>query len=274
MPLTVPRLYHGRVDRNTKAGTVVTASSTSHTLGSWASLINPVTFDAHQLALSIFDVGNSGTATEMLMNIGIGPTGGGSEQIIIPNLDVGAACQTTSQGGHGKYYDLPVFVKAGLSLSAQIQALISSDTARVRAWLIEHPLLPYTAARWFSYGESTAASRGTSVTGADESFGSWTQIGASNVTVLDHYLWTCGFDALGDTTQTAGVCRVEIGFGPNSSSITTIGSFDFPIFSSQETISGPIPPVPAVCPVPAASTLWARLNGTTAEARGIIIYAA
>lgn len=277
MGLFVPSLYKqtGVADLIAKAGVTVTGHATPHSLGAWTSLLDPVTFDTYALAIAFLNVGaGNAVATEMLFDVGVGPTGGGSEQVIIPNLDIGAAFTASSSGAASKAWVLPVYIKAGLRLSGRVRALITNDTVLVRAHLLPRPISDYIASRWFSYGESTAASRGTSVTAGSGSFGSWTQIGASNVTAIAHAMWQVGFDLLGDTSATSGVIRVQIGYGPDSSSITTIGSFDYFGPTTTEDLMGPFPSVPAYCNVAASSTLWARIDGTSAEARGVIIYAA
>lgn len=278
MPLVVPSLVRsiGLADLSAKAaGTTITASGTPHALGSWASVLDPVSFDAHALALKFRNVSTASTATEMLADLGIGPSGGGSEQIVIPDLDVGAAQTGTNEGSPGKTWVFPLFIKAGLRLSCRVRALIASDTVIVNAYLLEHPLLLADApGRWYAYGADQAASRGTSVTEGSGSFGSWTQIGASNVTVLPHTLWSGGYDHLGDTTITGGAKRIEFGYGPDSGSVTTIGAIEWYGIDGNEGLHGPFPSVPICCPVPAASTLWARIDGTSTEARGVILYAA
>src|SRR5688572_5686842 len=95
MPLALPPTALKEVQHNltatpsTSPGTQVTGAGTAHTKGSWASLIDPVPYDSHMLALAIFATSVSATQTDSLLDIGIGPSGGGSEQVILPNLLAG-----------------------------------------------------------------------------------------------------------------------------------------------------------------------------------------
>src|SRR3989304_2985366 len=116
----------------TAPGTLITANSTSHTKGSWTSCINPVDYDSYGLWIGLSETAAANTRTDMLLDIGIGPTGGGSEQVIVSNLICGWS-GTGSAGNTyaGRRFFLPIFIPRGVAVSARSQALLSSDPGGV-----------------------------------------------------------------------------------------------------------------------------------------------
>lgn len=158
-------------------GIQVVASGTAHTKGSYVSLVDPVTFDSHMLMLRIADIATTATNTDMLLDIAIGDTGGGNEQIILPDLLVGWTQAGNNRAGALQLY-FPVFIPKGKSVRARCQSSVVSDTADVLAVLYEGAALPWRAfAGCDAYGvNSSGDSSGTSHTpgntGAESSYAS------------------------------------------------------------------------------------------------------
>lgn len=146
-------------------GTLLTASGTSHVKGAWASLIDPLTFDVYWITLLFNNSFNAATDTAQLCDIGVGPTGGGTEQVVLPNLLVGHT-GSVNVWGFCSCVSLPMYVQAGKRISARIQALIVSDTISVLCHVWGGPTSPPWAVFQGAdaYGPVTATSRGAPIT--------------------------------------------------------------------------------------------------------------
>jgi hypothetical protein len=173
-------------------GVTVTASGSTHTMGSWAQLIagSSVTEDVWGILININSSFTSATRSDSLLNIGIDESGGTSYTVKIPYLLAGGA-NTYVLGG--LYYYFPIFIKAGSSIGAQIQSVTASRTARVWATLYGCPKHPETARAGSivtAFGVTTGSSNGTAITAGTTSDGSWTQIGSA--TTEPHWWWQLG----------------------------------------------------------------------------------
>jgi hypothetical protein len=273
MPLVLPpSLGHGgQAETNltaaSRVGTIVTASATSHVKGAWVSLIDPTSRPSYGVWVRASTVGAATTITGQLLDIGYGPTGGGSEQVLIPNLATGMAASTGSAAGFGKAWWFPVYIPAGVRVSARVQALIVSDTVLVEIFLHQFSLYPVSAGPVEPYGADTANSRGTSVTTGNGVFGAWAQLTAS--TLRPHRFWASAYDQLGDVSVANSESLLQLGTGPNASNVSII---------NQTVLSqGSAELVSAVfhlsyAPVPAGKPIFARIASGEAEARGVIAY--
>lgn len=272
MPLYIPPVIGGLGQTNltaaARSGTTVTASASANTKGSYSSLIDPTSKPSYGIWIRFLEVGNPATVTNILVDIAYGPTGGGNEQIVIPNLSAGGAPTGTDSGV--KSYWFPVYIPTGVRVSARCQASTGSDTVSVAVYLDQDPSYPWSLGSATAYGADTANSRGTSVTPGSGAFGSWTQIGAGTDPVQTHRAWTIGYDQLADTTIGTVDLIIEIGTGPDSANVTTIGSFTI-VQASNENISGPFPLI-CYAIVNAGGELWARIASGETEARGVIVY--
>lgn len=273
MPLVLPPSigHGGSLETNltaaSRAGTTVTASATPHTKGSWSSLIDPTSRPSYGVWVVVATVATTGTNTSLLVDIGYGPTGGGNEQVVLPDLDAGYVGLTSVV--RGRCYYFPVYIPTGVRVSARCQAVIASDTVVVGIYLEQDSLYPPAGGGVLAYGADTANSRGTSVTPASGAFGSWAQLTAS--TTRAHRFWAAGYDPLGDTSiATAGEVLVELGVGPDSSNVSRI----YAGTTAQTTAEALGPMFPLLCygPVPAARAIWARLASNETEPRGVIAY--
>lgn len=162
---------------STTPGTLVTAHATIHTKGNYSELFSATTLDTHLLSLMMVNTATAATATDMLLDIAIGPAA--SEQPIISNLLVGWSANTA---GTYKELHLPIYIPRGTRVSARCQALISADTIHVAAMLYQGASRPpwglYTACD--AIGVSTAASRGTGHTaGNTGAYSSYANIGST-----------------------------------------------------------------------------------------------
>lgn len=250
LPL-VGRFVGSNLTNSAQEGMLVTASSTAHVKGAWASLLDPTPRETHLLHLKIDSVASSNVLTSMLMDIAYGPTGGGNEQILIPDLDVGAAPLL------GKAYRFPLVVPAGVRLSARCQAVIASDTARVKLMLAAMaPDRRFPCGPVVAYGITASASEGTQHNEGSGTWGAWVSLGTTS---RRHRLWTIGSDQGGDNSNVLNISTRQLGIGPDSGNVTPIAQFVV-CTTGAETISGPVPDL-AYAPVPSGTGLWLRSQG-------------
>lgn len=272
MPIVSPSSGFGRSYQQTASnGVTVTASATPHSMGNYSTLIDPLSYDCFGLFVNVNTIGGSGVNTSSLMDIAVAPTGGGSEDVVIPYLDVGAAA-TLNQGG--KAYFFPLYVPAGKAIRARMQATVVSDTAVVVAHAYElppHGFAEDAPQQWTQYGANTGASRGTAVTSASGSFGTDVDITAGAGTTSAHRWFHVGLDFGTNTAISAGRYRVRL--ARDASAADIIGVWDFTVPSTAEVLQGPLNSFPVCCPVSSGSLLRADIEGAAAEALSVIVYA-
>lgn len=273
MPLIVPASGFGRnLQTTAKAGVTVTASGTTHTKGSWATLIDPVNFDVFGVFLNMANVFTAAANTSMLVDLGIAPTGGGSEQVVVANIDAGAA-DAFNLGG--KSYFFPLFIPAGKALRARCQGFIASDTVTVVAGVYVQP--PYGVAQdapqeWETYGADTANSRGTVLSSGSGTFGTDVDITGGAGTIRDHRWFHVSIGWGANTAVSAGRYRVRLATDAGAADI--IGIWEFMASSQNEHIIGPLNCLPVCYPVPAGSALRVDVDGGAAESMTAIVHAA
>ena len=83
----------------------------------------------------------------------------------------------------------PVYIPNNVSVAARLQANTTTKTGVIAIWLCQIPSYPFICGNVTTYGDDTANSRGTSVTPASGSFGSWTPIGTPTDS---HKFWVVG----------------------------------------------------------------------------------
>lgn len=272
MPLVFPASGFGRSYQQTaKAGVIVTShATTAHTMGNWTTLIDPLTYDCFGLFIAAHVVSQAATDTRMLMDIGIGPTGGGSEQIVVPFLDVGAAAVIAA--GLGKTYFFPLYIPAGKAVRARCQSKIVADTVTVHAHAFElppHGFAEDAPQEWTQYGADAATSSGVAVTSGNNAYGTEVQVSAS--TGRNHRWFHVGIDWGSNTVVNSGRYRVRL--ARDTAAADIIGVWEFGSQTANEDINGPAPDFPACVPVAAGSTLYVDVDGA-AEAMAVIVYAA
>lgn len=271
--LVIPAIIGGIGDTNvtasTRDGTTVTAGGSAHTKGSYVTLVATTSKPSYGFWIRVKGVGVSNTNTSMLLDIAIGDApSGGNEERIVANIDIGAASGNASS--NGKLFYFPAYIPEGVSVRAATQAVIASDTCTVDIFLNQDPSYRWASGAVQTYGIDTSVSHGTSVTPASGSFGTWTQIGTGTDPIRAHRFWSVGYSFGTDTTVVAASALIEIGTGPDSSNVSTIGRFLFNQASTEE-IAGPLPLI-CYAPVVAGAELWARIASGESEARRVSIY--
>lgn len=251
-------------------GTTLTASSTTHTKGSWTAIINPVAFDCIGFFIYVGTTFTVATRTDVLVDIGIGPTGGGSEQVILSNLIAGWRHSNAATGSFPMGVYFPIGISKGLRVSGRCQALISSDTVQVTMFLIQAPSghIHQVCAGADDYGVSTASSGGTSHTaGATGTESSFANIGS---TLTKNYKGAIVIPqgTMSDTISNALAYHWELGLGS-----TTLAEWYYYI-TTDEFMVGPYPPIPVMTELPSGSQLQVRAesSGGAPEAQDVGIY--
>ncbi len=271
VPPTMASVYQTNLSVSSQNGTTITSSASANTKGSYTSLVDPTDFPSYGIWIRIGDVGASAAVTDMLVDIAFGPTGGGNEEIIIPNLNVSGA-GTLITYPH-KVFFFPVYVPTGTRVSARCQDTAGSDTCVIAIWLGQDALLSPMRGKVTDYGAVIASSRGTLVTPGNATYGTWTQLDAS----LDyaHRLWSIATDSGGDTSLPSNgrSWLIELGVGPDSGNVTAIGGPFALRMTTQEMIPAPFPLIQYGETV-AGDPLWVRAasEGLGVEARGVIAY--
>ena len=253
-----------------RAGTTLTADVSANSKGAYVTLLT-TSYNTYGIWIGVGGINASATDRGALLDIayGAGPT------IVIPNIDVGAAGPigpTTNTPQGRRYYFPGLNIPSGNAIKARFQCVTANQTCTIQIFtecrgrwgasgLVEN--------NWTAYGADTTASKGTSVPQASGGFGTWTQIGTTS---SDHNLWQVGFDQLADVTMSAaGTLNVliEIGVGPNSGAVTSMG-FAWVHADSAEAIGSFSPVIPY--PTTSGDLVWARLASAETENRGIIMY--
>jgi hypothetical protein len=189
-------------------GTLVTASATPHALtGTPTELVASTAFEAEWIEIWIQGTAVSATLTDALLNIYIGA--GGSETLFIDSLSAGWATLGAANGLPFTYW-FPVRIPAGTRISAELRALIASDTARVTIFYGTSNGTHWVGSGVETLGEVTASSRGTAHTPSGTGGASWTTLGTSGRTYRYVQL---GVQGNNDTTLGDSLMSWHIGTG-------------------------------------------------------------
>lgn len=189
-PLSTRYVSATRTNASVRTSTTITTGTTAHVKTAWVSLLDPVpepgglSIDIHVTGITFV----TGTDTGSLLDIAVGPTGGGSEQVIIPNLQIGYRDVDGMPAWH-----IPVRIPSGCRISGRVQTARAAAVAFPISIDVHggHPAAGVSVPqRWVDIGTSTAASAGTAVTpsGTNNAKGSWTNIGSVTTTPLNMLL--------------------------------------------------------------------------------------
>lgn len=246
----------------------VTASGSTNTKGSYSTLIDPVNFDIYRMLIGFSDVFTAATVERVLVDIAHGDTGGGNEQIILPDLLAGGtAVWGGTNGCPPRMIDVPMYVPAGRSIRARCASNIASNTVRIWCVVWGGPDAPpwdvFTGCD--AYGITAASSSGTSHTagnsGADSSYASLGSTLSRDYRGL-FYLVQNSQTVLNNLTY-----YMKIGY---SSTDLLIG---YMTATTSEQIHGPWPSGPVFQPLPSGTQLQVRGECSgTAQAMEVAAY--
>jgi hypothetical protein len=168
------RNYSGRP--TTTWGTTLTGGTSHNLPASPTEVISATTIEAEWVRITIHGVFVSATLTDALCNIYIG--GAGTETLFIDSLSAGWT-STVAQGSLGVSYWFPVRIARGTRISASLRSLIASDTAYIMVEVGNSNGAHWVGSGVETLGETTASSRGTSVTLGQASAGGATSMGTT-----------------------------------------------------------------------------------------------
>lgn len=236
----------------------------AHTKGSWTQAIASTNFDVQWIDLIIGVTGSATTATECLLDVGLGPA---TEVVVMSNLLAGYVGRADAAGNTPfiRGISVPFFIPRGTRISTRCQGVQASKTINVMLFLhggARGPLPSFT--RIDDYGTSLAASRGTSHTpGNTGAESAWANIGATTSRAYDAVmLMATGFG----TAQNGRYYNWEIGY-----SSTSLG--EYMTVTSTNEFSTQAPLTPVFQQVPSGTQLQARAEcSSTAQACDVALY--
>jgi hypothetical protein len=252
----------------------VTANASANTLGTWTQLIATTTYASYGVMVSLAGLQTTASTNQRcLVDIGLGANP--NEYTIIPSLTCGNVADYVAASSKGVHYYFPIYIPAGVRVSARCQASTGGDIVNVAVRLFQ---MPTGAGGWFghrvtAYGADAANSRGTSTTPANNAFTTVQQI-TSSTTYPVKYL-QMGYDLLSDTTGASTRMLAKIYLGNATSTLadmlplkesTTIEAVDFT--DANFVLSH------MMFNLPAGSDLRVAISrdAATPEARGVILY--
>lgn len=246
------------------SGVTATASATPHTKGDWVELIASTGFAAETLQIVVLTVTASSTAnTSTLVDIGTGAAA--SEVALISNVPIGHQTGTTGVGqamSAMTYIFQGLAVPAGTRISARIQSVVVSQTARIGVALRQAggPIAAGTTVT--TYGADTATSNGTipTVAGSINTKSDWTEITASTTADIRSFL--VAISTAGGATQTANDGLVDIGIGAAASETVIVADIPYVGSATESHISRGCE-VPFIRAIPAGSRLSFRYQSTS-----------
>lgn len=231
----------------------VTTGGTANVKTAWVSVLDPVPTPGASIAL-VRIAGNSVTATDTaaLLDLGIGPAGGGTEQVLIDNLQVGFRPTDSAS------IMIPVDIPAGCRLSARmstsrisIASSIGIDLYGGFGWeLMRSPQ------EWTTYGAMTASAGPNLPSNATANVkGAWVQLDAAIAHRIDLMTVTLQGE---DATMLLSDGVVDIGVG--GAGAETVIAADIPFNQTAAEIFTPrfVGLVPLNTSIPAGTRLAAR----------------
>lgn len=253
---------------NATPGTTVTASATPFTKGAWTALLT-TNFDVNLVCLHLLNQGAGANNYRTLLDIGIGPAAGGSEQIILPDLLAGSGLPMTN-AGFSRLLMLPLYIPKGLRVSARCASATASRAIEANVWCYAGPrdLTAPTFVGADAYGITAGASSGTVITpGSTGAESAWTSIGSATSRAYTGLL-LMGQGAT-DTAMAALAYHAEAGYNSGS---PLLGEYFF-LVDATEHYAGPLPPTPMFCSIPSGTQLQVRAESQgTAEPWDFALY--
>jgi hypothetical protein len=231
----------------------------SNAEGAWTQVASSgvLTADCYWL---YFVVHTGATATAIkshLLDIGVDPAGGTSYVAVVSNFVVGAS---PAIAAGNREYLIPFFVKSGSSVAVRIQGSnATAGTVRVAVKFYGKPSRP-EAVPVGRYSETIGTitnSEGQSITPGNGVYSAYATLGT---TVKPLWWWQIGYQ-VSNATITAERAYIELSWGDvtNKRVITRIMHAG----TTNETCGVVVNPsmgvCEAYCPVPAGSTIYARM---------------
>jgi hypothetical protein len=176
--------FSGTTPAAASPGATVTASASTNTDGTAASVIAAVGHDIHFLVVGIGNTSTTATVdSAALLDILVDPAGGTSWSSLIDDLVCGFSPILAAGIGYSAYYMFPLFIKSGASIGAQVRCATGSQSFRVGCWVYGNPSRPemwWCGSKVESLGINAASSKGTDITpGSTTATFTWTNVGST-----------------------------------------------------------------------------------------------
>jgi hypothetical protein len=213
-------------------GTDVTPGA-SNSMGSWTQTLSALAYDAYLVEILISGGSSSGSARDMLVDIGADPAGGSSYSVIIPTLL--GSCAFFVQSGPVLRYLFPLRIAAGSTIAARAQ--VNNGTAggvdvQMACWgLPREPLAVKAGSFVTAYGITAASSSGTSVTSGTSSEGSWTELGTVG-SDENPWWWQVGM-GVNDSSMSLRAYDADLAIGDGSNQDTIISGQRYITITSE-----------------------------------------
>lgn len=205
----LPRPYPDGLQLRFLAGSTnitVTASSTTHTVGSWTQILADTATSEVAGLLMFFANSTTAAATDTGMLLDIGTGAAASEVVQVPSLAISqqGSCHTA----------IPIRIPGSTRVAARIQSSVASRTLSGGFALFATPYADRLPTSVDVLGTSTATSVGTAMSGAS---GTWVEIIAA--TTRDYQALVL-VPSLSDTNSGGNVnVRYELGIGASGSEV-------------------------------------------------------
>ena len=217
-------------------GTVITASATANTKGSWAQIVAATPISASSVIVML---SSPSAAGDYLVDIGTGIAN--FETILVPNI---LYCRRASDAC--AHFRLPVGVPAGARLAARVQSTSASATVAAAIMLLSHGF-PGMAHFGFiqDYGTALADSGGVSVDpGATlNTKNTWSQIVASTARPARWLMISIG--NVGNNVRTNANWLFDVGIGSAGQEHVILANMGLNAFGTpdlvQPLVYGPFP---------------------------------
>jgi hypothetical protein len=249
----------------TSAGTVITASASINTKGSWAQLVASSAIDSCCLEVAL--TGNaSSSANGQSVDIGIGA--GGSEVVIVADL------MTQPPWNNSVHYVFPISIPAGTRIAARTQATTASSPVTCAVNLFDGEFARESYGGVGTVGFVSASTHGTAITpsATANTKGSYSQLIAS--TASDYVGFVLGFDLQNASVTTVQSFLLDLAIGAAASEVNIVSNFS--VFSVVASSFRVAPANSAFYPIqiPAGTRLSARVQSSIASgaAVGVTFY--
>jgi len=251
-----------------RLGTVVTSDVTAHTKGAYVELIASTGAVGYGLSIKAHASSTNATVRNMLLDIAVGDAG--SEVIIIPNLQVGAAgiVLGANSGGLRTYQFTGLSIPSGSRISARVQGAVTVGAVTIGLWVDLALNADIEQSAVVTYGANTATSAGTSVTPGSGAFGSWVAIGTTSTA---HKAFTVSLDQLTDVSMNDVDSILQLSTGAAGAEVIFAEAIWCREESTNERFTGPFPSA-VYASVASGVLINCRIASGSVEARGVIIY--
>jgi hypothetical protein len=215
---------------------------TSNAEGTYTELVDGalITEDVYMIYLWISSGFVSTASKPQLLDIGVDEAAGTSYTTILANLSMGNTCAISMSGERfGRFFSIPLFIKAGSSIAVRIQGAHATGTAVLVAMKCygapDKPHMICSAAFTETIGTITNSSGPTFTPGTSSAEGTWTLVGA---TVADLWGFVMSIDCDDATKNNLGY-MFDLAYGDASNKVLLIENAPM-YFTATEDVSHPM----------------------------------